>query len=90
MDLFVVMQDFSMLMPFLASIKHVFLVYLAGVAKMRNQYRQKENGNKYNVTDDQISQLESVGFQWRVGKGKSSRNWDEFFKDLLNFRQEHG
>ena len=57
---------------------------------MRDQYRQKENGNKYNLTDVQISQLETVGFQWRVGKGKSTRTWEDFYKDLLQFRQEHG
>lgn len=57
---------------------------------MRDQYRQKENGNKCNLTDVQISQLESVGFQWRVGRGKAARSWDDFYNDIQNFRQEHG
>ena len=57
---------------------------------MRDQYRQKENGNKHKLTDDQISQLESIGFQWRVGRGKATKKWDDFYQDLLKFRQEHG
>lgn len=57
---------------------------------MRDQYRQKENGNKHSLTDDQISQLESIGFQWRVGRGKATKKWDDYYQDLLTFRQEHG
>ena len=57
---------------------------------MRDQYRQKENGNNCSLTDVQISQLETVGFQWRIGKGKAKRTWEDFYKDLLKFRQEHG
>lgn len=57
---------------------------------MRDQYRQKENGNKCNLTEVQISQLETVGFQWRIGKGKATRSWDDFYNDLQKFRQEHG
>ena len=42
------------------------------------------------MTEDQISQLDSAGFQWRVGRGKGRSTWDEYYQDLLHFHQEHG
>ena len=89
--LIVAMQDVFMLMRSCPRFDQIcFFFIFVGVAKMRDQYRQKENGNKCNLTDVQISQLESVGFQWRVGRGKAARSWDDFYNDIQNFRQEHG
>ena len=62
----------------------------AGVSKTREQYRFKEEGKKCRLTEDQISQLDSIGFQWRVGRGKGRSSWDEYYQDLLHFHQEHG
>ena len=42
------------------------------------------------MTEDQISQLDSAGFQWRVGRGKGRSTWAEYYQDLLHFHQEHG
>ena len=40
------------------------------------------------MTEERIQKLESIGFRWVVGKGKALRSWEEYFRDLVVFREK--
>ena len=40
------------------------------IMKMRKRYRLRQEGGLSYLTDDKIAQLESLGFDWKPGKGK--------------------
>jgi hypothetical protein len=60
------------------------------VAKIRLKYRQKNRGIATNLTQVQIDQLVALGFRFIVGKGRTPRNWDSYFHDMLMFKEKHG
>ena len=42
------------------------------------------------MTQEKIDKLESIGFKFFIGKGKAIRHWDQFFVDLILFKEKFG
>lgn len=79
-----------MTLRFLCHASYCVLLLNAGVSKTRDNYRFLKEGKKSRLKQEQIQQLESIGFQWFVGKGKGLRTWEMYFRDLLKFKEKHG
>jgi hypothetical protein len=47
-----------------------------------------DEGNKSSMTNEKISALNSIGFQWAKRKGQAA--WDEKFQELVQYKAEHG
>jgi hypothetical protein len=60
------------------------------VAKIRLKYRQKNKGKTTNLTQMHIDKLLALGFRFVVGKGRTPRNWDSYFNDMLAFKEKYG
>lgn len=63
---------------------------MIGVSKTRDAYRFLQEGKKSRLNQDQVAQLESIGFCWHIGRGKGLRTWDMYYQDLLKFKATHG
>ena len=57
------------------------------VDKQRNWYKCKKEGRKCSITQNQIDELDSLGFVWSVNKQHS---WVEMFGQLKNYHDLHG
>ncbi|GFH58518.1 hypothetical protein CTEN210_14994 [Chaetoceros tenuissimus] len=60
-----------------------------------NKIRQMKSSSRKNVgvyklTDDRITKLEEMGFQWKVSKGGLSKKFEERLAELQRFKNEHG
>ena len=57
------------------------------VDKQRHWYKCKKEGRKCSITQNQIDELDSLGFVWSVNKQHS---WVEMFGQLKNYHDLHG
>ncbi len=60
------------------------------VSKQRDAYRDFHSGKQSSMTQEKINLLESIGFRFFIGKGKAIRHWDQFFTDLVAFKEKFG
>lgn len=62
------------------------------VFNQRYQYRVLQQGKKSLMTMERIAQLNEIGFLWdaRYLKGGNSENWDQRYKELIDYKQKHG
>ncbi len=56
------------------------------VNKQRNEYRHFEKGIKSQLTQQRISQLESIGFRWAKKYGQEL--WEARFKELKEYKEK--
>ena len=55
------------------------------VGKQRYEYKLRKEDKKSQITDDRVTKLESLGFEWSLNVP-----WEERFEDLKAFKVEHG
>ena len=66
------------------------------VAKTRRKYRTLKQGGKANLTEEQINLLTKWNFTWDIetkfqpAEKSEYKPWEERFKDLLAFKEQHG
>lgn len=58
----------------------------AWVNKQRNEYRHFEKGKKSQLTQQRISQLDSIGFRWAKKYGQEL--WEATFKELIEYKEK--
>ena len=58
------------------------------VNKQRMEKKKLDEGTKTSLTRQRLELLESIDFQWAQSKGQKS--WERRFKELLEFKAEHG
>lgn len=58
------------------------------VNKQRMEHKNRIDGKNSSLTDSRLERLESVDFRWAKRKGIHS--WNEKFKELCEYQQEHG
>ena len=57
----------------------------------RSQYRLLKIGKKSSISDERISQLEKLGFQWNfVNYLKLNKACNKYLSELMNFKQQWG
>jgi len=57
------------------------------VDKQRHWYKCKNEGRKTSLSQNQIEQMEKIGFVWSINK---QQNWAEMFNQLEDYRASHG
>ena len=57
------------------------------VMSQRRNHRLLKEGKSSPMSDDRISKLESIGFQWSF---KCNELWDEHFQELEKYMETHG
>ena len=64
------------------------------VHKQRMNYWLLKEGKPSPMSDDRIQKLESIGFQWFIGRGKMKNEkavlWDAQFQELKKYKEKHG
>lgn len=57
----------------------------------RTQYRYYKEGKLSKLSDEQVQQLEEVGFQWCNEKGHGPRieTWEQRWKELKEYQEKH-
>jgi len=65
------------------------------VSVQRTQYALRQTGGKSSMTNERITALESIGFNWKVhnstaGESKQQRKWNARFRELMVYRRENG
>lgn len=58
------------------------------VNKQRMEHKNRMDGKNSSLTDSRLERLESVDFRWAKRKGIHS--WNEKFRELSEYQQEHG
>lgn len=56
------------------------------VKRQRYQYVLREQGKRSSLNDDRLALLQQIGFVWQAQEA----HWQERFKDLLEFKKQHG
>jgi len=60
------------------------------VSKQRDFYRFLTQGKPTRMTQERVDKLNELGFRWVIGKGKALRTWEDYFKDLVKFKDKYG
>ena len=60
------------------------------VSTQRTQYRNFKEGKKSKLNEEQVTQLEAVGFQWDDSKGHGPwvETWEKRFEELKQYQEE--
>jgi superfamily II DNA or RNA helicase len=54
-------------------------------------FQQRRNYREKNISEEQVSLLENIGFSWKLGIGNGrKKNWVHLFNQLLEFKKKHG
>jgi len=60
------------------------------VSKQREAYRAFAQWKPTSLSKEKIKLLETLGFQFKVGRGKATRTWDSYMEDLISFKEKYG
>ena len=65
------------------------------VSMQRTQYALHHTGGKSSMTNERITALESIGFNWKVhnstaDESKQQKKWNARFRELMVYRRENG
>lgn len=61
------------------------------VTQQRRSYKAKCDGKKSSIKDEQVEQLEDIGFQWVYNKERTSiTKWNAQFEELLSYESDNG
>jgi hypothetical protein len=66
------------------------------VKNLRNQYRLRQEGQTTPLTDLRVTELEALGFEWKIGTGRKrdgltdSEKWKKRVREMRDFHLLHG
>lgn len=60
------------------------------VRNQRGHYKKWKNGQKSNMTEERVRNLEEIGFTWSIKKTPVRKQWEERVNELNSYRITHG